>query len=133
MDWHARAASGDTRSALLQPHQVLLSHELSEPELMGEALSARAGRKVNILVPQRGEKKDLVQHARNNAREALGRQLAEGATQKTLLEGVANLFGLDEPPRRQLLPHRQRVVAGDEQHRPAAVVAGQAAVLGGQP
>jgi len=82
------------------PSQVLLSHELSEPEVMGEALSARAGRKVNILVPQRGEKKDLVQHARNNAREALGRQLAEGATQKTLLEGVATLFGLDEPPRR---------------------------------
>ena len=82
------------------PAQVLLSHELSEPELMTEALSARAGRKVNILVPQRGEKKDLVAHARNNAREALGRQLAEGATQKTLLEGVATLFGLDEPPRR---------------------------------
>jgi len=82
------------------PSQVLLSHELSEPELMSEALSARAGRKVSILVPQRGEKKDLVQHARNNAREALGRQLAEGATQKTLLEGVATLFGLDEPPRR---------------------------------
>jgi excinuclease ABC subunit C len=82
------------------PTQVLLSHELSEPEVMAEALAARAGRKVTILVPQRGEKKDLVQHARNNAREALGRQLAEGATQKTLLEGVANLFGLDGPPRR---------------------------------
>ena len=82
------------------PTQVLLSHELSEPELMTEALSGRAGRKVTILVPQRGEKKDLVAHARNNAREALGRQLAEGATQKTLLEGVATLFGLDEPPRR---------------------------------
>jgi len=82
------------------PTQVLLSHELSEPEVMTEALSARAGRKVTIFMPQRGEKKDLVQHARNNAREALGRQLAEGATQKTLLEGVANLFGLDEPPRR---------------------------------
>jgi excinuclease ABC subunit C len=84
----------------IPPGQVLLSHELSEPELMTEALSGRAGRKVSILVPQRGEKKDLVQHARNNAREALGRQLAEGATQKTLLEGVATLFGLDEPPRR---------------------------------
>jgi excinuclease ABC subunit C len=82
------------------PTQVLLSHELSEPDVLIEALSARAGRKVSVLVPQRGEKKDLVVHARNNAREALGRQLAEGATQKTLLEGVANLFGLDEPPRR---------------------------------
>ncbi len=82
------------------PRQVLISHELSEHKLMEEALSAKAGHKVTILVPQRGEKKDLVQHALNNAREALGRQLAEGATQKTLLEGVATLFGLDEPPRR---------------------------------
>lgn len=82
------------------PSQVLLSHELSEPALMAEALSARAGRKVHILVPQRGEKRDLVEHALNNARDALGRQLAEGATQKSLLEGVANLFGLDAPPRR---------------------------------
>jgi excinuclease ABC subunit C len=82
------------------PRQVLLSHALSENDLMEEALSAKAGHKVNIAAPQRGEKKDLVQHALNNAREALGRQLAEGATQKTLLEGVANLFGLDEPPRR---------------------------------
>lgn len=82
------------------PKQILLSHELSEKDLMEEALSARARHKVNILTPQRGEKKDLVQHALNNAREALGRQLAEGATQRTLLEGVATLFGLDEPPRR---------------------------------
>jgi excinuclease ABC subunit C len=82
------------------PRQVLLSHALSENDLMEEALSAKAGHKVTIAAPQRGEKKDLVQHALNNAREALGRQLAEGATQKTLLEGVANLFGLDEPPSR---------------------------------
>ncbi len=82
------------------PRQILLSHELSERELMEEALSAKAGRKVSIQTPQRGEKKDLVQHALNNAREALGRQLAEGKTQKALLEGVATMFGLDEPPRR---------------------------------
>ena len=82
------------------PRQVLISHDLSQPDLMEEALSSKAGHKVTILVPKRGEKKDLVQHALNNAREALGRQLAEGATQKTLLEGVATLFGLDEPPRR---------------------------------
>ncbi|MBN9316393.1 MAG: excinuclease ABC subunit UvrC [Devosia sp.] len=82
------------------PRQILLSHPLSETELMEEALSGKAGHKVSVQVPQRGEKKDLVQHALNNAREALGRQLAEGATQKALLEGVATLFGLDEPPRR---------------------------------
>ena len=79
---------------------VLISHELSEQALMEEALSSRAGRRVYIEQPQRGEKRDLVNHALNNAREALGRQLAEGATNRTLLEGVANCFGLDEPPRR---------------------------------
>jgi len=82
------------------PRLVLISHELSEPELMEEALSLRAGRKVTVQKPQRGEKKDLVAYAHNNAREALGRQLAEGATNRALLEGVAEMFGLEEPPRR---------------------------------
>ncbi|MGN6099838.1 MAG: excinuclease ABC subunit UvrC [Devosia sp.] len=82
------------------PRLVLISHELSEPEVMAEALGSRAGRRVEIVVPRRGEKKDLVDYALNTAREALGRQLAEGATQKRLLEGVAETFGLDEPPRR---------------------------------
>jgi excinuclease ABC subunit C len=82
------------------PKQVLLSHELAEHELMEEALSLRAGSKVTILVPKRGEKKDLVTYAHNNAREALGRQLAEGATHRALLEGVAEIFGLEEVPRR---------------------------------
>lgn len=79
---------------------VLISHELSEHALMEEALSSRAGRRIYIEQPKRGEKRDLVNHALNNAREALGRQLAEGASNRTLLEGVANCFGLDDPPRR---------------------------------
>ncbi|KQX40015.1 excinuclease ABC subunit C [Devosia sp. Root436] len=79
---------------------VLISHELSEHALMEEALSTRAGRRVYIEQPRRGEKRDLVNHALNNAREALGRQLAEGATNRTLLEGVAETFGLEEVPRR---------------------------------
>jgi excinuclease ABC subunit C len=82
------------------PRQVLLSHELAEHNLMEEALSLRAGSKVTVLVPMRGEKRDLVNHALNNAREALGRQLAEGASQRTLLEGVGEIFGLEETPRR---------------------------------
>ncbi|HEY0917854.1 excinuclease ABC subunit UvrC [Devosia sp.] len=82
------------------PRLVLLSHPLSEHALFEEALSGRAGARVTLAVPQRGEKRDLVLHALNNAREALGRQLAEGATQRTLLEGVAEQFGLDEAPRR---------------------------------
>ncbi|HVY51206.1 MAG TPA: excinuclease ABC subunit UvrC [Devosia sp.] len=82
------------------PRLVLLSHEPSDRALLEEALSSRLGARVHVETPQRGEKRDLVQHALDNAREALGRQLAEGATQRQLLEGVAELFGLDEPPRR---------------------------------
>jgi len=82
------------------PKLVLLSHEPSDRGVLEEALTSRLGARVHIEVPQRGEKRDLVNHALNNAREALGRQLAEGATQKTLLEGVAEHFGLDETPRR---------------------------------
>lgn len=82
------------------PKQVLLSHKLAEPELMQDALSSRLGSKVTILTPKRGEKHDLVLHALNNAKEALGRQLAEGATQKNLLDGVAKTFDLETVPRR---------------------------------
>ena len=79
---------------------VLVSHELAEHDLMEEALSTRAGRRVHIEQPKRGEKRDLVNHALNNAREALGRQLAEGASNRALLEGVAETFGLEDVPRR---------------------------------
>lgn len=82
------------------PKQILLSHEISDTELMQDALSSRLGSKVSVLTPKRGEKRDLVLHALNNAKEALGRQLAEGATQKNLLEGVAKTFDLEEVPRR---------------------------------
>jgi excinuclease ABC subunit C len=83
------------------PRLVLLSHAPpTEQALLEEALSSRAGRKVSVETPQRGEKRELVKHALDNARDALGRQLAEGATQKSLLEGLANTFGLDEPPQR---------------------------------
>ncbi|MCP8883888.1 excinuclease ABC subunit UvrC [Devosia sp. XJ19-1] len=82
------------------PRLVLLSHDMAEPALIEEALSSRAGRKVRLETPQRGEKRDLVNHALNNAREALGRQLAEGASNRTLLEGVAEVFALEDVPRR---------------------------------
>lgn len=82
------------------PKLILCSHDLVEPDLMEEALSSRLGSKVTVLTPKRGEKRDLVAHALNNAREALGRQLSEGATQKKLLEGLAETFGLSEVPRR---------------------------------
>jgi len=82
------------------PRLVLLSHDLSEPDVVEEALRTRAGFKVRVETPQRGEKRDLVNHALQNAREALGRQLAEGASHRALLEGVAEIFGLEETPRR---------------------------------
>jgi excinuclease ABC subunit C len=82
------------------PPLILLSHALAEAALIAEALTIRAGRKVTLLVPQRGERARLLGHALNNARESLGRRIAESASQRKLLEGVAAPFGLDAPPRR---------------------------------
>jgi excinuclease ABC subunit C len=82
------------------PRLILLSHEVEEQELIAQALSAHAGRKVEIAVPQRGEKKELVDHARTNAQEALGRKLADTASQSILLDGLAKTFGLEKKPQR---------------------------------
>ena len=82
------------------PRLVLLSHGVEEGDLMREALSAKARRRVELLVPQRGEKVDLVQGAVRNARESLGRKMSESATQARLLRGLADAFDLPEPPRR---------------------------------
>ena len=82
------------------PKLILLSHDFEERSLLEAALGERGGRHVSVLVPQRGEKKDLVEHAAANAREALGRELAESSSQRTLLEGFAERFGLAEAPRR---------------------------------
>ncbi|MEJ0097937.1 MAG: excinuclease ABC subunit UvrC [Bauldia sp.] len=82
------------------PKLILLSHEIEEHALLEEALSERMDRRVAISVPERGEKRDLVQHALDNARDALGRELAVSTTQQTLLAGLAERFGLAEPPRR---------------------------------
>ncbi len=82
------------------PALVLLSHEIEERALLEEALSTHAGRKIEVSVPQRGEKKGLVDHAVTNAREAMGRRIAESSSQAKLLEGVQRVFGLAEAPRR---------------------------------
>jgi excinuclease ABC subunit C len=82
------------------PRQILLCEPVAEQELLGEALTEKSGYKVSILVPQRGEKKDLVEHAVANAREAHGRKLAETASQSRLLEGFAETFKLERAPRR---------------------------------
>jgi excinuclease ABC subunit C len=79
-----------------KPPLVLLSHRLAEHELVEEALSLREGR-VTLAVPQRGDKKKLVERIVTAAREALGRRLAESSSQRQLLDGVATAFGLDGP------------------------------------
>jgi len=82
------------------PPLVLASHETEEAALLAEALTLKSGFKVELAVPKRGAKKEMIDHAAMNAREALGRRLAETSTQAVLLEGVAEAFGLDQPPRR---------------------------------
>ena len=82
------------------PRILLLSHQIESPDLMTEALSGKLGRRVEILVPQRGEKAELVGGALRNARESLARKQAETATQGKLLKGLAEAFALDAPPQR---------------------------------
>lgn len=84
----------------LPPRLILLSTKVDDQTLIAEALSTRATRRVQLSVPQRGEKRDLVQHALTNAREALGRRLAETSSQARLLKGFAETFGLTRPVRR---------------------------------
>jgi excinuclease ABC subunit C len=82
------------------PPLVLLSHQVPEQELICEALAVRAGRKIELATPQRGDKKRLTEHALANAREAHGRRMIESASQRELLKKVGELFGLDAPPER---------------------------------
>jgi excinuclease ABC subunit C len=111
-DFYPRTGSGAEEPEILQafltqfyddkepPRLILLSHALEDPDLVTEALSARAGRKVEITIPQRGEKAELVENATRNARESLARRMAEGATQSRLLNGLAEAFDLEGPPQR---------------------------------
>jgi excinuclease ABC subunit C len=111
-DYYPRTGSGAGAAEVLQafigqfyddrdpPRQLLLSDDIEDRDLVTEALSEKAGRKVEVLVPQRGEKHELVVNALRNARESLARRMAESATQTRLLDGLAEAFGLDAPPRR---------------------------------
>jgi excinuclease ABC subunit C len=111
-DYYPRTGSGAEAAEVMQaflgqfydqkdpPRQILLSDEIEDTDLLAEALSDKAGRKVEILVPQRGEKKELVAGALRNARESLARKMSETATQAKLLAGLAEAFDLDGPPAR---------------------------------
>jgi excinuclease ABC subunit C len=117
------------------PRLILLSHDLAGVELLGEALSTKAERRIEIRVPKRGGKTGMVEHAVQNAREALGRRLAESSSQRMLLEGLRERFDLATTPRRievgdqcdlvepqplstqDVLGHRPIVLADQHQHQ----------------
>jgi excinuclease ABC subunit C len=82
------------------PRLVLLSHEIEDAELMAAALSTKTDTKVEIHAPQRGERRQLIEYVLRNAREALGRRLADTASQQKLLVSLGQAFGLQKPPRR---------------------------------
>ena len=84
----------------IAPRLILTSEELPSRELLAQALSLRAEHRVEIVLPQRGEKREIMERAMTNAREQLGRRQAENSAQTQLLEGVADTFGLEQPPRR---------------------------------
>ena len=104
------------------PRQLILSHAIENPDLMQEALSGKLGRKVEILVPKRGEKAELIDGAVRNARESLARKMAETATQAKLLKGLTEAFGLEAPP--------QRVEVYDNSHIQGAHAVGAMIVAG---
>jgi excinuclease ABC subunit C len=82
------------------PRLVLISHDFEERSLLAQALSTKSGRKIEVAVPQRGERKELISHVLANAREALGRKLADASSQRKLLQDMQTTFGLPALPRR---------------------------------
>ncbi|MCC5984271.1 MAG: excinuclease ABC subunit UvrC [Rhodobacteraceae bacterium] len=133
-DFYPRTGAGAEAPEILQafvaqfydgkepPRLILLSHPPEDEALLAEALSERAGRKVALAVPQRGEKVELVANALRNARESLGRRMAEGAAQSKLLAGLADAFDLDASP--------QRVEVYDNSHIQGANAVGAMIVAG---
>ncbi len=111
-DYYPRTGAGADAAEVLQafvaqfyttkepPRLVILSNAVEDPDLLQEALSGQAGRKVELSVPQRGERAELVINAQRNARESLARRMSETATQTKLMKGLAEAFDLDGPPQR---------------------------------
>ena len=89
---------GQFYDSSMPPRLILLSHDIEEQALLGEALGIKAGRKVEVLAPQRGEKAELIDSALRNARESLARRMAETAAQGKLMRGLAEAFDLDAQP-----------------------------------
>ena len=104
------------------PKMLILSHGLDNDDLMADALAEKIGRKVEIVIPQRGEKAELVQGALRNARESLARKMSETATQTRLLKGLAEAFALEKIP--------QRIEVYDNSHIQGAHAVGAMIVAG---
>ena len=104
------------------PKMLILSHGLDNDDLMTAAMAEKAGRKVEIIIPQRGEKAELVQNALRNARESLARKMSETATQARLLKGVAEAFDMEKVP--------QRIEVYDNSHIQGAHAVGAMIVAG---
>jgi len=109
------------------PRLVLLSHEIEDRAVLADALSVKAGHRIEIASPQRGEKRELVEHAAQNAREALSRRLAETASQEKLLAALAEAFGLERPLRRVEVYDNSHIMG--TQAVGAMVVAGRAGFM----
>ena len=95
------------------PREVLIDREIEGRELLAEALSVRAGRKVRVHPPRRGAKRELVASAQANARDALARRLAESASQRRVLEGLARMLALEGPPARIEIYDNSHIQGGD--------------------
>ena len=91
---------GQFYSSKEAPRQLILSHDIENADLVSAALSEAAGRKVELIYPQRGEKFELVSGALRNAKESLALRMSETATQAKLLRGIAEVFDLDDAPKR---------------------------------
>jgi excinuclease ABC subunit C len=133
-DYYPRVSGDENASEVMQafvgqfysdrdpPPMLLLSHGLDDEDLVTEALSGKIDRKVEIIVPQRGEKAELVSGAARNARESLGRKMSETATQGRLLRGLKEAFDLAEVP--------QRIEVYDNSHIQGAFAVGAMIVAG---
>ena len=113
---------GQFYSKALPPKTILVSHSPPTRKLLAEALSVRAGRNVSLVRPQRGDKRNLINHVLANAREALARRMAESASQRRLLEGLAQALDLDGAP--------ERIEVFDNSHVSGAKAVGALIVAG---
>ena len=113
---------GQFYAKALPPKMILVSHSPPNRKLLAEALSVRAGRNVSLVWPQRGDKRNLINHVLANAREALARRMAESASQRRLLEGLAQALDLDGAP--------ERIEVFDNSHVSGAKAVGALIVAG---